>query len=37
MLYCAACRSPGPIAGLLLSRTKSEKLVHSKLDAVLNR
>ncbi|WIA11434.1 hypothetical protein OEZ85_011551 [Tetradesmus obliquus] len=34
--YCYVPKSPGPIAGLLLSRTKSEKLVHSKLDAVLN-
>ncbi|KAF6253592.1 hypothetical protein COO60DRAFT_1703730 [Scenedesmus sp. NREL 46B-D3] len=34
--YCYVPKSPGPIVGLLLSRTKSEKLVHSKLDAVLN-
>eukprot|EP00882_Tetradesmus_deserticola_P002878 GHRQ01003060.1.p1 GENE.GHRQ01003060.1~~GHRQ01003060.1.p1 ORF type:complete len:363 (+),score=129.77 GHRQ01003060.1:132-1220(+) len=34
--YCYVPKSPGPLVGLLISRTKSEKLVHSKLDAVLN-
>lgn len=34
--YCYVPRSPAPITSWLLSRTKSDKLVHQKLDSVLS-